>query len=381
MEILTEWWDTQGGAFQAAFLSLLAALFVQLFYLLFIFVRTGLYRHQQSDSHPGPVSVVICAKNEERRLRDLVPLIMEQDYPDFEVVVVDDSSWDDTISTLRAYQVRYPKLHAIKLDEDYQRMRGKKFALTMGIKRASNDLLLLTDADCVPRDKSWIRKMVAPFIQDHIGVVLGVSPYERTEGFLNRLIRFDAAQIAFHYLGFALGGHPYMGVGRNLAYRKHLFIANSGFKSHFNLASGDDDLFVSEVATRRNTAVVPDHAAQTVSAAEKSWSRYFSQKRRHFTTSPYYRASTKILLLLWPLSLFILWTLALTIMIMHNAFWIGLTALLLRYVAHLATFKVSLKRIGQQDLLPWAPLLEGTLWLIHPLLYLWNQLSAPKKWK
>lgn len=381
MEILTEWWNTQNTAFQIAFVAVLIALLIQVFYLLHFFIRTGLYREEGVNGNPGPVSVVICAKNEERRLRNLVPLLMEQDYPDFEVVIVDDSSWDDSISTLRAYQVRYPKLHVIKLDEDYQRMRGKKFALTMGIKGASNDLLLLTDADCIPSSKGWIRHMVAPFSDTHIGVVLGVSPYQKDTGFLNRLIRFDAAQIALNYLGFAISGRPYMGIGRNLAYRKHLFISNSGFKSHFHLASGDDDLFVAEVASQSNTALVVDPVAHTLSAAEKTWKNYFDQKRRHFTTAAYYRLSTKILLALWPLSLFILWALALYLMIMHNALWIGLTVLLLRHVTHLATFRVSLKRIGQHDLLPWAPLLESTLWLIHPLLYLWNQLSAPKKWK
>lgn len=379
-ELIAFWNDSEPG-FRVLAIMLLIALLVQLFYHLFFFVRPGLYRHQTPSGHPGPVSVVICAKNEERRLRNLVPLLMEQNYPDFELVVVDDSSWDDTISTLRAYQVRYPKLHVIKLDEDYQRMHGKKFALTMGIKGASNDLLLLTDADCIPATKDWIARMMAPFNNPQIGVVLGVSPYEKADGFLNRLIRYDAAQVALTYIGFALRKVPYMGVGRNLAYRKHLFLANSGFKSHLDLASGDDDLFISEVATRHNCAVVIDPEAHTQSAAKPTWSAWFHQKRRHFTTSGRYRLGVQLLLALWPVSLLLLWASAVGIALLHNAFLIAGCALFIRYVAHLATFSVSLKRIGQADLRPWSPLLEGALWLIQPVLGLWNLLSKPKQWK
>lgn len=381
MNELIAWWNHSESGFRFLTITLLVALLIQLFYHLYFFVRPGLYRHQTTNGHPGPVSVVICAKNEERRLRDLVPLLMEQNYPDFELVVVDDSSWDDTITTLRAYQVRYPKLHVIKLDEDYQRMRGKKFALTMGIKGAKNDLLLLTDADCIPAGKDWITRMMTPFNDPQIGIVLGISPYAKTSGLLNRLIRYDAAQIALTYIGFALRKVPYMGVGRNLAYRKQLFLANSGFKSHLSLPSGDDDLFISEVATKQNCAVVLDPEAQTFSAAKTTWSEWFHQKRRHYTTSSRYRIGVQLGLSLWPVSFLLLWASAAGLVLLHNAFLIAGATLFIRYVAHLATFSVSFKRIGQADLIPWSPMLEGALWLIQPLLGLWNLLSKPKQWK
>lgn len=381
METILSWWQSESDLFKVLFITGCATLLIQVLFHLLIYIRLSLWRHQPEPTQVDPISIVICAKNEEKRLRDLIPKLMEQDHPQFEIVVVDDSSWDDTITTLRAYQVRYSNLHVIHLDEDIQRMRGKKFALTVGIKGAKYDNVLLTDADCWPTSDSWARRMCAPFNDPSTSVVLGFSPYRKLDGFLNRVIRFDAAQIGVQYLSFALRGIPYMGVGRNLAYRKSLFFENSGFKSHLSIASGDDDLFISEVASRKNTTIVAHPEAQMISEPKESWSSWFKQKRRHFTTAPYYKGYVKALLGLWPLSFVLFWTSVLLLAVLHNTLLIAGSLLLVRYIIHLATFRSSFKKTGQTDLAIWIPILEGTLWIISPTLWLWNLLSKPRTWK
>ncbi|MFT6183835.1 MAG: cellulose synthase/poly-beta-1,6-N-acetylglucosamine synthase-like glycosyltransferase [Flavobacteriales bacterium] len=306
---------------------------------------------------------------------------MEQDYPNFEVIIVDDTSWDDTLDTLQAYQVRHSNLHVVSLNEDIQRMRGKKFALTMGIKGSQHDIVLLTDADCVPSGKDWITKMTAPFGDEQVEIVLGASPLNKQKSWLNKVIRFDTSQIAISYLSAGLRKMPYMGVGRNLAYRKEIFFRNSGFKSHLNLASGDDDLFINEVATKKNTHIVVDQDAFTTSDAKETWQDWFVQKRRHLTTAPHYKLKTKFFLILAPLSFNLMWLSAILSMVLHNAFLIASVALLVRYTVHFVTFRGSLKKLGQPDLLFTLPLLEAYQAAINPVLWISNLLSKPRTWK
>jgi cellulose synthase/poly-beta-1,6-N-acetylglucosamine synthase-like glycosyltransferase len=381
MEVIATWWNATDAIYRLALGLLIFGVLLQFFYLFRYYVRIILYRHQPQTASNEGVSVVICARNEERNLRDLIPRLMEQNHPNFELVVVDDSSWDDTTDTLRAYTVRYPNLHVVHLDEDKQRMSGKKFALTVGIKGAKHDIILLTDADCVPVSNDWISRMTAPFGAENISVVLGVSPYGRMKGMLNRMIRFDAAQVAATYLSFALAGVPYMGVGRNLAYRKSLFFKNSGFKSHLHIASGDDDLFIGEVATAANTAIVFEHEAQTISDPKTTWKSWIHQKRRHFSTAPHYRASRKIRLALWPLSWQFMWLGAIVLLIVHSAFFIVGAAILLRYIAHFITFSGAFRKMGLASLAYGAPIWESMIMTIHPFLWIWNQLATPRTWK
>jgi len=300
MEQLIEWWNATTLGYGILMFTLISMALIQLFLDLWQYIRLSLWTDRQYPTHSSGISIVICAKNEEKRLRNLIPILMEQDYPNFEVIIVDDTSWDDTLDTLQAYQVRYPNLHVVSLNEDIQRMRGKKFALTMGIKGSQHDIVLLTDADCVPSGKDWITKMTAPFGDEQVEIVLGASPLNKEKSWLNKVIRFDTSQIATSYLSAALRKMPYMGVGRNLAYRKEIFFRNSGFKSHLTLASGDDDLFINEVATKKNTHIVVDQDAFTTSDAKKTWKDWFLQKRRHLTTAPHYTLKTKFFLILAP---------------------------------------------------------------------------------
>ncbi|MGB1031193.1 MAG: glycosyltransferase [Flavobacteriales bacterium] len=378
-EILAAFFDSFSTQQWIAFIVLISATFTQLLYILYFFVRIALWKQQDDNAQTLPVSVVICAKNEEKNLRNLIPLLMDQDYPEFEVVVVNDNSWDGSEDTLKAFQVHYPKLHCIHLDEDKQKMQGKKFALTLGIKGAKHDLLLLTDADCSPLSNQWIAQMTKG-LHNETSISIGFSPYKKQKGLLNSLIRYDAFQAGLNYLSFAKAKLPYMGVGRNLAYRKELFFEAGGFRNHMHVASGDDDLFINQMANGKNTSIqiAPDSQTESISKTEfKDW---WTQKRRHLTTSSYYKFHHKIFLMVWPCSYYLLWVSAIFWMVMHNSFLIAGACLLLRYGILWLTLRGAMKKTGQLSLFWTAPLLEGLLWIVNPLLWMSNMLSKPKQW-
>ena len=283
---------------------------LQIFYYSFFFSRVAFYRRkikEQSQQHP--VSVIVCARDEDENLARNLPGVLVQNYPSTsEVIVVNDNSVDDSKYILQELKKTFKSLNIVELTQEAKLISGKKYPLSVGIKEAKYEVLLLTDADCVPSSEFWIQKMQNGY-DENIEVVLGYGAYHRRKGLLNKLIRFEAFHTALQYLSYALAGIPYMGVGRNLSYKKSLFMNNKGFSSINHIPSGDDDLFINKVATKKNTAVIIDPDALTRSIPKTTWGGWLRQKARHYTTAKYYKTKHKFLLGLYFSSQFIFYPL------------------------------------------------------------------------
>lgn len=253
-----------------------------------------------------PVSVLICAKNERDNLIQNLPAVLNQNYPVFEVIVIDDYSTDETLKILQKFAAKHQHLTIIE-KQNFIDLPGKKAALEAGIKQSKYDILLLTDADCKPVSNYWIKCMASKF-DDNTEIVLGYGPYLPESTFLNRFTRYETYQTFFNYAGFSLRGMTYMGVGRNLAYKKKLFAKTNGFATHRHIASGDDDLFIAQAATINNTKLCVEQQAWCYSKAKQNWSAYIRQKQRHVSTSKAYKFSTKALLAIYAISNIIIYT-------------------------------------------------------------------------
>jgi poly-beta-1,6-N-acetyl-D-glucosamine synthase len=291
-----------------------AAAAAQLFYYLWFYLAPFRYKDHPAAKSIKPVSVIICARNEAENLKKFLPSVLEQDYPNFEVIVVNDCSEDSTDEVLGALIPLYPRLRVSSITKDPKFAHSKKFAQFIGIKAAANDLLLFTDADCKPQSDKWLESMASNF-NEGIEFVLGYGGYMSESGMLNKYIRFDSFFIAMQYLGMALRGIPYMGVGRNLAWSKPVFFRNKGFGNHTHLISGDDDLFVNSNARPDNTRVEFRTGSHTRSVPAKTFTAWFKQKQRHLTTGKYYRLRDKILLILEPLTRLLFYALFITLLI------------------------------------------------------------------
>lgn len=293
--------------FTYCFLVLCVCGAIQFFYLLFIFGKLAFYRSRQQEEQPFvPVSIIIAARDESDNLYENLPMILSQDYPEFEVIVVNHQSIDDSNWLLIAFQQQYKNLRVIDIPRNKHLRAGKKFPITMAIKGAKYEHFLLTDADCKPASYQWLKKMAGSFTSSK-QIVIGYGPFTNKKGFLNKLIRFDAAWIGVNYLSMALAKLPYMGVGRNLGYTKTVFNSVSGFKSHYALPSGDDDLFIQQAAQKSNYVVNIDPDTFCYSPAAPSWNRWVRQKSRHYSTSNQYKVIKKLLLGIYPVSLLLLW--------------------------------------------------------------------------
>ena len=322
------------------------------------------------------VSVIVAARNEEDNLRNYLHQLLEQDYPEFEVIVVNDGSEDGTQEVLDEYSARYTKLKTTFVPRQARILSSKKLALTLGVKAAKYEYLLFTDADCCPASPHWISEMTEAYRQSgKTEVVLGLGAYFKEKSALNRLIQYETLFTAMQYLGMAAAHHPYMGVGRNLSYRKSLFLSKQGF-AHLPVArAGDDDLLVNRFAGKKNTAVVRTGESITWSVPKRTWAEWYQQRKRHLSVSGLYTTGSKIRLCLEPLSR-AAWYGLLIAMLCVGGWQLQCTAAVLyvaRLLMQLTVMRVSAKRMSVPR-----PGLEIAFWdIVFPLITLWI-LMLPK---
>ena len=326
------------------------SLFTQLFYYFFFYGRLAYYKSPHNSTHKKPVSIIICAKDEAPNLKEHLPSILNQDYSDYEVIVVNDCSEDETEQVLKSLKKKHKHLKISTIKKDNKFGHGKKFALFIGIKAAKNDWLLLTDADCYAETNRWLFTMQRNF-KKNASFVLGYGGYEKEKGILNQIIRYDTIFIAMQYFGFALAGIPYMGVGRNLAYRRSLFFERRGFSTHMHLESGDDDLFINANATKTNTLIEVGEKSHIRSVPKKTFSEWAKQKRRHLTTGAYYKNKHKFLLFIEPFSRIIFYTTLMLLLIQWVIPEVIIGTFLFRTIIQLTFFKFAMVRLNEKEIL------------------------------
>lgn len=357
------------------------ALLIQFFYYLFVYSKLKIKNTENKNlNDKKPVSVVICARNEAENLENFLPEILKQDYPNFEVIVVNDCSVDNTEEILSRLKNKYSNLYItnIRLDEKFT--HGKKLALTIGIKAAKNDYLLLTDADCKPDSDKWIESMQQNF-DEKKEIVLSYGGYFKEKGLTNLFIRTDTAFIAMQYLTFAKIGFPYMGVGRNMAYKKELFFKNNGFAKHSHLNSGDDDLFINEVAKKSNTCVELSPQSYTRSVPAKTFKKWRNQKKRHLQTGKLYKTKYKFLLggELFSRFIFLLSLIILFFSKIHLLIFVAIFVFILRTAIQLIIFNKATKLFNESKISAFYILYDIIQPLINLSLHISNTFRRKKK--
>ncbi|MCK6691891.1 MAG: glycosyltransferase [Thermoanaerobaculia bacterium] len=357
-------------------MSFLFALFVcatlaQMAVWQFLFGRLARYKPVNNGEKTDlpPVSVLICARNEALNLQKYLPALLEQDYPDFEVLVIDDDSADETQAILAAFQKKYAHLRVLRVSPKIS--PGKKYALAQGIAAARHEYLVFTDADCEPASREWLLRItdcpetsgrIVPRYRDNpqSEITLGYAPYRPEPGFLNRWIRFETVYTAMQYFSFALAGWPYMGVGRNLAWKKTLFQRVGGFAAHAHILSGDDDLLVNAAAHAGNTAICLAPEAFVYSGAKKNWAAWYRQKRRHLGAGKWYRREHRIALALLTLTL-ILHYFLLPVLLFSEFGMVSAAFYAVRMALAAGIYWKILRQFRDEQLIIWFPLLDAVL--------------------
>ncbi|CAM3448723.1 glycosyltransferase [Aequorivita lipolytica] len=334
---------------------------------------------EKISSEKYPISLIVCAKNEAENLKKHIPLWQKQNYYNFDLILINDASVDQTLEVMESFAESDPRIQIVNVKNNEAFWANKKYALTLGIKRSKNTRLVFTDADCYPASEEWLATMASNFSNEK-QLVLGYGAYEKRTGFLNKMIRFETLMTAVQYFSYAKAGNPYMGVGRNLAYTSNLYYENNGFMSHIKIPSGDDDLFVNEAATAKNVSICIEPEAFTYSLPKKKKENWLVQKKRHYSTAKLYKPKHRLFLGVYYLANLLFWPLA--IATMFTKFWyFGLSIIFIRLVFQYIIIGYAAKKLKEQDLVPFIPFYELFLVLTQLSIFISNSSEKNSRWK
>jgi glycosyltransferase involved in cell wall biosynthesis len=349
--------------------------------LYYLFFSTFLF-HNKKDIRRTldvPISVIICAKNEEENLQKFLPSIVEQQYPYFEIVLINDASTDETLSVMETFKEKNKNITIVNIVNTEAFWGNKKYALTLGIKAAKNEHLLFTDADCKAVSKNWISEMSQAFSSEK-SIVLGYGKYQKKNNLVNLLVRFETLLTAIQYFSYAKLGSPYMAVGRNLAYTKSTFFKVKGFIKHIKIKSGDDDLFIQDAANKENTTICLSEKSFTSSIAPKTFKEWFRQKSRHVSTAKHYKLKHQFFLGLFFISKFFFILLSALLFFFYS--WkIILPIVLTYYAVQFFVIGFSAKKLNEPQIIFLVPFLEIGLLFFQFSIFITNLISKPNHWK
>ncbi|MEZ4796022.1 MAG: glycosyltransferase [Flavobacteriaceae bacterium] len=367
--------------FDAVLYAFIVTVCIQSVYYLLIFSRFAFAKESNPSLKNIPISVVVCAKNEAENLSRLIPKLLEQNYKQFEIVLINDASSDETLEVMEFFKENHSNIKIVNIVNNEAFWGNKKYALTLGIKAASNNFLLFTDADCVPNSKDWVASMSSHFTNKK-SIVIGYGAYDvQPKSFLNKLIRFETLLTAIQYFSYAKIGLPYMAVGRNLAYRKELFFEANGFINHLKIRSGDDDLFVNEVATGKNTSICFAKNSFTTSQPKTTFKEWFNQKRRHVSTAKHYKFKHKALLTIFYVSQILFWILSIILLIATFKPILVISLMTFRLIIFYVVINYSSKKLEETGLILLLPFIELFLIATQFSIFISNLISKPSHWK
>jgi glycosyltransferase involved in cell wall biosynthesis len=343
---------------------------IQIVYILLFLL--GFAKDEKDTEQPShPVSIIVCAHDEEQNLRELIPLLLAQDHSEFEVIIVEDRCNDGTYDFLREMAAVHKQLKMVRVVHKPDHINGKKFGLTLGIKAAKYEWLLFTDADCRPVSNQWAKRMTSQY-NENTQIVLGFSPYTKKPGWLNTFIRFESVVTGIQMISLAKLGMPYMAVGRNLAYTKSLFLDHKGFNNYLAVTGGDDDLFVNGVALKKNTKVRVGSEVVTVSRPKESWREFLHQKLRHLSVGKKYKGADKIILGLFSLTWILTWFFVVPLMAFTTSLY-GIGVLfIIRWILQIILIHKATGKLGMGFEVWKTPILD----FIFPFYYLVTGLRA-----
>ena len=363
------------------FYSFVVVASIQVVYYGVLFGSFSFKKEERCKQTNLPISILVCAKNEAKNLKKFLPSILEQRYSNFEVVLINDASIDDTLDVMEAFAAKHDNIKIVNVKNIEAFWANKKYALTLGIKAATHTNLLFTDADCKPVSNYWISEMAGCFNKENT-IILGYGAYNKIKkSFLNKLIRYETLLTAIQYFSFAKLGTPFMGVGRNLAYNREEFYKTNGFIKHIDVRSGDDDLFINEAANSKNTTICCTKESFTTSNPKTTFNQWFRQKRRHVSTANRYQFKHKALLALFYISQVLFWALSI-ILISSLYYWPFIVGLVVfRFIVQYLSVGFSAKKLNETDVLYLLPFLELFLIGFQLTIFIANLISKPKYWK
>ncbi|MDD2571135.1 MAG: glycosyltransferase [Bacteroidales bacterium] len=351
---------------------------VQMFFYLRYYRQVGRYKKTNIKSDQDSVSVILCVKNEAINLAANLPIILNQNYPDFQVVVVNEGSEDETADLLTQFQKEHPHLYVTHIERNHPYPHARKLAQTIGVKAAKHEQLLFTEASCRPQGLDWITHMQSNFLMKN-DIVIGYCTYHREKSALNRFIRTDNLMDAQQYLGFALKGNPFKANGRNLAFRKSLFIKRKGYASQLHLPSGENDVFVNQSATSLNTSIEIHPDSILMAEAPRTLKEWLRRKQEDLAAVSHFRRRQRLMIRFESISRVVYYFCLILLLSWWRFAGYLIILAFIRLLTRLWITKLTIKRLKEKGVWLLSLIHEIIIPWIHAVLILKNRLRKGNK--
>ena len=332
-------------------------------------------KSRTSNEDLPPISIVITAHNEAHHLVESLPVILTQEYPDYEVVLVNDNSQDEIEQLALELNNRYHHLHYVNMGSSRSTMEGRKFPFAIGIQAASNPTVVFTNSSCIPSSPFWLQHIASKFVRQK-EVVLAHTTYQSRGGLLNKWLHYDALVNSVRAFSYTLAKMPVLADSHNLAFKRHLFFDNKEkFFALSRLPFGEDNIFINQVANGKMCDVAVDPEA-VIYQTPISFSDWLRNKRYELVSQSYYRALHRFVLQCYNWLSFLFYpaaiaSIALAALEMNwLALGIGIGVTLLKFGMQFMVFHKGAKKMGEKGAAVSMLFFDLFFLLLQPWIYL-----------
>ena len=356
---------------------------IQLVYYYVIYGRFAFYRKKSALGFRDiPISVVIVVRDDAALAVQALPSLLEQQYSFFEIVIVNDRSRDEnSLQAIREYKDRYPNIKIVDLSTAVSTSRGKKMAISMGVKCATYDHILLTSPSCKPASQQWLSNMAQNFQFQH-RIVLGYNTFEKKKGIYNHFLHYDNLMGAVQYFSHALMHSTYRGDLNNVAFVRPLFYKQNGFIAYSHLLYGEEDIFIHRASTPNNVAIEFAPEAVTLQQHSPKYGYWRLHKVSLYYTRKFNSLKNKILLGGYELTNILFYALlSLSIVaFLHLPLLLYITAgiAVLRIASLYVVMGIAAKKLQEKTVIPFLLFYDLLFALLNPLYWLSAKINHKK---
>lgn len=351
---------------------------IQILYHLFVFGSLNLNKKQTHKPHATPVSLIVYIENNQEQLKNFLPALKNQIHPTFEIILVNNASYDESLEILKEFTQTTPNTRIVNVENNESFWGNKRYALTLGIKVAKYDHLLFCEPEAVPDSAMWINNMTSKFTNSK-SIVLGhqrILPIKNS--FWNKLTRFNNASWAAYNFSFASLGKPLYGNNQNLAYKKEEFYKVNGFINQMNQYRGEDYYFTNTIASSKNTDTSLAKTSFTASQTKPGFDSWIKELKTQSNLFSKLKFTTKIKVYLYSITK-VPYFILMTVLLSYLYNWeIVLALFLARSLIVLLYSHKFLKHFQEKDLSLWFPVLEFIHTFTTSILFIKNSLAAKK---
>lgn len=344
-----------------------------LFFL--FFSKFSFAKHQKVNTNHNPVSVIVYIKNQEKLLNGFIPKLIAQNHSNFELIFVNNASYDNTLEVLEYFEKNHNNIKIVDVENNEAFWGSKKYALTLGIKKAFHKNLLFITPSVVELSENWITE-TSGLLSEENEIIIGYNNFQKSKGFLSRLMRYSRLQSCIQNFGIGSYSKPYRAWQNNLGFSSELFFENNGYSSHMNVAHETENLFLKEAATTKNTVLASSKNSITYNQ-NPGFKNWFKNSKERLLSVSHYSTGVKFSLSLFFITQLLFWVGAIAGSIIYqNLLWfalIGIRLLIVGIVVGKSAFKLY-----EKDLFYLFPLWELLNICLQISIFISNLFSKPQ---